>query len=94
MAQQILGQGGDMYGLRATGARTTDWCRLLTSLLYHSEECVASIPTSSRKMTMAIVQSMARVKDDIVTPQRREGPVTHAGPDTHNTWDHAAWGRK
>eukprot|EP00969_Alexandrium_andersonii_P294942 13037343-Alexandrium_andersonii.AAC.1 len=37
---------------------------------------------------------MAKIKDDVVTPQRREGPVLHAGPDTHNTWDPNAWGRK
>eukprot|EP00969_Alexandrium_andersonii_P312081 13788473-Alexandrium_andersonii.AAC.1 len=74
MARQLLDNGGDMFGLRETGAQTTDWCRLLASLLYHDEEYVASILTSSRRMTMAIIQSMARVKGDIVTSLRREGP--------------------
>eukprot|EP00969_Alexandrium_andersonii_P106001 4676540-Alexandrium_andersonii.AAC.1 len=36
---------------------------------------------------------MARTKDNIVTPQRREGPVQHVGPGTFNTWDPATWDR-
>eukprot|EP00969_Alexandrium_andersonii_P088942 3925683-Alexandrium_andersonii.AAC.1 len=43
---------------------------------------------------MAIAQSMARAKDDIATPQRREGPVQHMGPDAHNTWGPVARDRK
>eukprot|EP00969_Alexandrium_andersonii_P054012 2376610-Alexandrium_andersonii.AAC.1 len=31
---------------------------------------------------------------DAVTPRRREGPVTHTGPDNHNTWNPTAWDRK
>eukprot|EP00969_Alexandrium_andersonii_P126603 5595701-Alexandrium_andersonii.AAC.1 len=42
---------------------------------------------------MAIVQTMASIKDNSVTPQRREGLVQHVGPNTYGTWDPALWGR-
>eukprot|EP00969_Alexandrium_andersonii_P089610 3956910-Alexandrium_andersonii.AAC.1 len=60
----MLDRGGDMFGLRETGIQSTDWVRLLTDLLHHNEEYVVDILASSRK-TMAIVQAMARIKDDI-----------------------------
>eukprot|EP00969_Alexandrium_andersonii_P312272 13796715-Alexandrium_andersonii.AAC.1 len=60
MVQQLLDDGGDMFGLRETGVQTTGWVRLLASLLCHNEEHVAANLASSREMTMAIVQSMAR----------------------------------
>eukprot|EP00969_Alexandrium_andersonii_P289520 12796719-Alexandrium_andersonii.AAC.1 len=85
MVQQLLDEGRDMLGLRETGIQSTDWVRLLAGLLCHNEEYVADILASSRKMTMAIVhQSMARVKDDIVAPQRRPTPTTRGTP-VHGT---------
>eukprot|EP00969_Alexandrium_andersonii_P168865 7463271-Alexandrium_andersonii.AAC.1 len=42
---------------------------------------------------MAVVQTMAKIKDDITEPQRREGPVPHVGPRTHDVWDPTLWDR-
>eukprot|EP00969_Alexandrium_andersonii_P004284 185041-Alexandrium_andersonii.AAC.1 len=42
---------------------------------------------------MAVVQTMAKIKDNVATPQRREGPVQHVGPGTYGTWDSTLWGR-
>eukprot|EP00969_Alexandrium_andersonii_P072499 3199552-Alexandrium_andersonii.AAC.1 len=36
-AQQLLDRGGDTFGLRETGIQSTDWIRLLTDILRHSE---------------------------------------------------------
>eukprot|EP00969_Alexandrium_andersonii_P240624 10622986-Alexandrium_andersonii.AAC.1 len=36
---------------------------------------------------------MANIKDNVVTPQRRAGPVQHVGPGNYGTWGPALWGR-